>query len=57
LVQAEKFDFRNDKKLSQCIRKAFTVGLTDARLTEEEQIELRKNAYCLVFSETPTQLK
>lgn len=54
LIQAEKFDFRNDKQLNQSIRKAFTVGLTDARLTDEEQIELRKNAYCLVFSETPT---
>ena len=66
MIQAEKFDFRNNKKLCSMIERRFYNGLgrpadcykNDERVEHSihECFNLRRDAYCLAFGIKPSDL-
>ena len=57
LVQAQMWDFRSDEKLRKRIEKAFcNVLAQEEGLSLYQSVEIRKNAYCLLYGISPQNM-
>ena len=57
MVQAEKFDFKKDKRLRRKIERAFLNGLGEGIQDFKEEVFVRQHAYCLIFGISPTEIR